>query len=299
MPPRRLILPLLLTHTASAGGPPTNSIYATQERVDWDFGNRGLCVIDHNLYCDGFIFNTDMLNAEPSIDPVSEDASGLAYDSITHQRWLGGFSVFADVDVGTLLDNPFNGTQAIAAYDNHQFFLNDGRLGDTHHYDLAIRNGQDGAVTIYTDAFPGADIQSGMSVETGPDGRQVLLLSSGNHVYQYHLSPNWRANATFRLLSVHQLVSDVSLGITGLDYSNGFLYAVFIEGIAEFPYELLPANATCPQDFNNDLELDFFDVSDFLTAYANNDPRADFTNDTTLDFFDLSAFLQQLTAGCP
>ncbi|GEM_PF-4073980 len=304
MPPRHLILPLLLTHIASAGGP-YPFLNPTQEHVDWDFAYpRGLCVVDHNLYCHGFRYDTAMLNAEPAVDLVSIGI-GMAYDTVTHQRWIDNGAQFLDADEGDLIGNPFNATQAMAAYDNHQFFLNDGRLGDTRHYDLAIRDGSTGAITLYTDAFQSitdhafADIQSGMSVETGPDDRQILILSSGNEVYQFHISPDWRTNATFRLLSIHSIGGNLAFGITGLDYSNGYLYAVTPAGIAEFPYTLLPANATCPQDFNNDLELDFFDVSDFLTAYANNDPRADFTNDTTLDFFDLSAFLQQLTAGCP
>ena len=46
-------------------------------------------------------------------------------------------------------------------------------------------------------------------------------------------------------------------------------------------------------------ELDFFDVSAFLSAFANQDPDADFTNDGIFDFFDVSAFLAAFATGCP
>jgi len=55
----------------------------------------------------------------------------------------------------------------------------------------------------------------------------------------------------------------------------------------------------CPADFNNDGVLDFFDVSEFLAAFAASDPAADLSNDGAFDFFDVSAFLQLFGAGCP
>lgn len=58
-------------------------------------------------------------------------------------------------------------------------------------------------------------------------------------------------------------------------------------------------NAACPADLTGDGELDFFDVSAFLSAFANGDPAADFTGDGQLNFFDVSAFLIAYNAGCP
>jgi len=55
----------------------------------------------------------------------------------------------------------------------------------------------------------------------------------------------------------------------------------------------------CPPDLTGDGQLDFFDVSAFLSAYQNQDPAADFTGDGMFDFFDVSAFLSGYTAGCP
>jgi len=59
------------------------------------------------------------------------------------------------------------------------------------------------------------------------------------------------------------------------------------------------AAADCPADFTGEGDLDFFDVSAFLAAFAANDPSADFTGEGDYDFFDVSAFLTAFAAGCP
>lgn len=46
-------------------------------------------------------------------------------------------------------------------------------------------------------------------------------------------------------------------------------------------------------------ELNFFDVSAFLSAFNAGDPSADFNGDGSYDFFDVSSFLTQFNAGCP
>ncbi|MHA7812514.1 MAG: GC-type dockerin domain-anchored protein [Phycisphaerales bacterium] len=55
----------------------------------------------------------------------------------------------------------------------------------------------------------------------------------------------------------------------------------------------------CPADLTMDGEINFFDVSAFLTAFNSMDPIADFNNDELFNFFDVSAFLSAYNAGCP
>lgn len=55
----------------------------------------------------------------------------------------------------------------------------------------------------------------------------------------------------------------------------------------------------CPADLNGDGELNFFDVSAFLAAFAAQNPIADFNDDGFYNFFDISAFLAAFSAGCP
>jgi len=56
---------------------------------------------------------------------------------------------------------------------------------------------------------------------------------------------------------------------------------------------------TDPADFNQDGQLDFFDISAFLTAYSAADPAADLSGDSILDFFDISILLQAFASECP
>ena len=55
----------------------------------------------------------------------------------------------------------------------------------------------------------------------------------------------------------------------------------------------------CPADLTDDGQLNFFDVSAFLTAFASMDPAADFSGDGQFNFFDVSSFLSLFAAGCP
>lgn len=59
------------------------------------------------------------------------------------------------------------------------------------------------------------------------------------------------------------------------------------------------AQPPCPIDYNNDGQLNFFDVSLFLSFFAANDPAADLVADGSFNFFDVSAFLTLFSAGCP
>lgn len=51
-------------------------------------------------------------------------------------------------------------------------------------------------------------------------------------------------------------------------------------------------------DLNDDGELNFFDVSAFLSFFSAGDPRGDINGDGAFNFFDVSAFLAAFSAGC-
>ena len=55
----------------------------------------------------------------------------------------------------------------------------------------------------------------------------------------------------------------------------------------------------CVPDLTGDGQVNFFDVSAFLSAYNAMNPIADFNNDGVFNFFDVSAFLSAYNAGCP
>ncbi len=75
-------------------------------------------------------------------------------------------------------------------------------------------------------------------------------------------------------------------------------------GMAEQPMSGLfishEANIPCSiADLNADQQLDFFDVSIFLTAFSQGNLDVDLNDDDMLDFFDVSEFLVSYEAGCP
>lgn len=55
----------------------------------------------------------------------------------------------------------------------------------------------------------------------------------------------------------------------------------------------------CPPDLTGEGDLNFLDVSAFLTAFGNMDPIADFEADGSFNFLDVSAYLTAFGKGCP
>lgn len=68
----------------------------------------------------------------------------------------------------------------------------------------------------------------------------------------------------------------------------------------EISDDVFHATSACPADINNDGELNFFDISDFLSMFVAGDPRVDFVgNNSEFNFFDVSEFFDLYEAGCP
>ena len=57
--------------------------------------------------------------------------------------------------------------------------------------------------------------------------------------------------------------------------------------------------SACLPDINGDGDLNFFDISAFLSAFNAQDAAADFNGDGQFNFFDISDFLSAFSAGCP
>lgn len=57
--------------------------------------------------------------------------------------------------------------------------------------------------------------------------------------------------------------------------------------------------AVCDSDIDFNGEIDFFDISSFLSLFTMQDPAADFNQDGEYDFFDISLFLSSFANGCP
>jgi len=287
---RTILIPCLAACSlpaAGAGNP--DVLYPTQEYIDWA-DNKSITAIVDEVFTGGDIFNRPDLAAGPiGKDLVSAGAQGQAFDVITGRRWINTGGSFYDTVQGDSVGNPIADVTAMAAF-------NDTILFATAQGHLAVWELDTGETAIHEDIFlPGI---GGLTAETGPDGGLRLIEGNGTAVRQHAVSDLF---GDIQLIELYYATIDgqTALAIQGMDWKDGYLYTTTIAGTAEFPYELLPANANCPADLTSDGLLDFFDISDFLNAYTNQEPAADFNTDGRHDFFDVSAFLNAFTTGCP
>jgi len=101
----------------------------------------------------------------------------------------------------------------------------------------------------------------------------------------------------FNVSDFVDLTSTIRVKFVASDLGDGSIVEAGIDDVRIFGASC--AADSCPADMTGDGQLDFFDVSAFLSAFGQQDPAADFTGDGSFDFFDVSAFLQAFTAGCP
>jgi hypothetical protein len=104
--------------------------------------------------------------------------------------------------------------------------------------------------------------------------------------------------ASFRVADFVTPTGTVLVRFTAQDLGGGSIVEAAIDAfrVSQFSCE---DPDTCPADLTGDGNLDFFDVSAFLTAFNAMDPAADFNGDGMFNFFDVSEFLSAFNAGCP
>jgi FG-GAP repeat len=124
-------------------------------------------------------------------------------------------------------------------------------------------------------------------------GDTVLVSASGSgktYAYKYD-GMNWvEQSGLFGIAS--EPGDEVASHVSG-DWA-----VLLIDGIWNM-YSIECSMPMCLADLTGDGALNFFDVSAFLSAFAQKDPAADFTGDGAFNFFDVSAFLTAFAAGCP
>jgi len=93
----------------------------------------------------------------------------------------------------------------------------------------------------------------------------------------------------------------LELGSMLIDVDDNRLDAVFLnnEGVVSDSFSITKGAQRCLADFNDNGTLNFFDISEFLEAFAKNELSADFNSDGFWNFFDVSEFLKSYRAGCP
>ncbi len=102
--------------------------------------------------------------------------------------------------------------------------------------------------------------------------------------------------SSIRVLDHVSLTSGFQVRFSTWDNPNN---SVVEAGVDALRIDELICGEDCDADRNGDGTLDFFDVQDFLNAFAGQEASADLTGDGTWDFFDVQAYLNLFSAGCP
>lgn len=63
--------------------------------------------------------------------------------------------------------------------------------------------------------------------------------------------------------------------------------------------DLVTEPPSCPQDFDGNGMLNFFDISGFMASFNAQDAVADWDGNGLFNFFDISSFMSDFNAGCP
>tara|TARA_R110002072_G_scaffold42064_12_gene118102 strand:- start:43258 stop:44925 length:1668 start_codon:yes stop_codon:yes gene_type:complete len=191
---------------------------------------------------------------------------------------------------------------------------------DRSHMFMAIAPGGQALVVVHDSADPNTGGRAEMSASfTGATPSFMFKDDPTGDTYagggtsllrmrQNWTAPNtdgWAAGPLSGSWSAQVQFSDTFSGAPTIDGLSEWYFHSSDGSTYELPLEedrivLIEAYCDpCPADLTNDGELDFFDVSAFLDAFAKQDPLVDFTNDGLFDFFDVSAFLDAFGAGCP
>jgi len=217
--------------------------------------------------------------------------SSFGYDTIPSQMFLNnGTGTFTDVAAACGMTDAGQGRGVINAD-----FDNDGDQ------DLIVLNCRQPMV-YYRNEIAGPDtnaitldFDTSAIANLAPNGfgtKVTIVSASHNQIRFMDGGSNYLSQSE---LSVHAGIgSDQTAQIT-IEWSNG--------DVDVFP-SVLPGRYTisalaCPADLTLDGSLNFFDISEFLTLFADQHPQGDTNGDGAYNFFDISAFLTDFAAGCP
>ncbi len=72
-----------------------------------------------------------------------------------------------------------------------------------------------------------------------------------------------------------------------------------LEYLSSLDCDLSAESEPCPGDVNGDGDVNFFDISHYLSLFNGEFAEADLNEDGNFDFFDISAFITLYNQGCP
>lgn len=209
-------------------------------------------------------------------------------------------------------------------------------LADGLQISIVALDGSFGPSSTLPNVFhPVTDDPFGNVFDTSPwDGTASLLNTYDNQSGPYTFTDHWNSIMKLHFVdgvrsvgfSVQQMQLSATLVINGqvlgalhtragLPLSSGRMGYIRIDACGGVIHEVEirsqngdgwtidhlafnPAPGSCFGDFNHDCSLNFFDVQDFLNAYAAHEGAADLNGDGAWNFFDVQIFLNDFSRGC-
>ena len=171
-----------------------------------------------------------------------------------------------------------DGDQDIVMFNNRQqmvYFRND------------IAGAGTNSITLRFDTSAVADL-----APNGFGTRVELSSVSGDQLRYLDGGSNYLSQSE---LSVHFGIGDDAEADLEIKWANGDVTSLV--GVEPGVYTIRALG--CAGDLNGDGNLNFFDVSAFLTMYQSQHPQADMNGDGEFNFFDVSAFLVAYQGECP
>ncbi len=244
--------------------------------------------------------------AQSSLDLSITVDVGIANDSDTDSSSLSGTLVmdFDDagnpssitlVDMVVVIDQPMHYNWSFGFFGSANAALNDGTVF------YALPGTPTGPVPVAGGSFVFTEVLTDLGglLEVNYD---ILLVGSGSELVD--LGEQGSVGSAFSgsvLVDGDTITVSSTLPIDStlplIDSNGNELGTVTTTGTATIvAVGTVPG---CEADLNGDGELNFFDVSAFLGAFAAMDPAADINGDGLYNFFDVSAFLAAFAAGCP
>lgn len=128
-----------------------------------------------------------------------------------------------------------------------------------------------------------------------PDGFGTLITATTTAVTQQRAIDGGSNYLAQSELSAHFGLGPASSADITITYADGVMDT--FPNVAAGRYTI--ARLACLADYNRDSNVNFFDISTFISLYSSAHPMADFNRDGTFNFFDISTFIAAFNAGCP
>lgn len=290
--------PIVTLRPGGMGEIPGDEFIITLEDPDNSPGDMARSIMHELGHCLGLRHGgCDNVNFKPNYFSVMNYMHALEMPN-WGQRWNDGLRLdysradLPDVDESSLSEPIGIGSDNNSTVDRLFAFANDNPINPSGSTRIWIADGSPGAAVDWD--IDGSTDAVGIMLDVS---RSNIKSPENIEVHSGH--DDW-SNLYYKVRGGENFgFGPVAAGDSTLNPEVGELSFEEAQALNDLDVVYLTGGEPCPADINEDGQLNFFDVSAFLTAFQALDPIADFNDDGAFNFFDVSTFLVAFQAGCP